>query len=286
MRQLAAPSDLKPSPGPTKSARHREHSTVYNFLIASGLSLAAGAVSGLALGGLVYGIIPALLLLVGSYFLLLRRSIKQVEGISAQVGQIMATADKQSRAQARNQRAAKQSIERAVDQAISTLRTGYPIGQWQWGVRSQLDAQIGNLLFTSQRFKEAKPYLKTGFARLWTTRAMLGVCMYREQKFKEMNAAFDEAIQYNRKKQGLLYATYAWCVLSAKDGRSGDERRDEALDILTRGNSAMDGKDPMLGRNLDAVRNGKKMVMSGYGQQWYMFHLETMKMPRQAVRGR
>ena len=259
---------------------------VYNFLIAMGSAILTGAIAGLGLGGWVYGIIPALLVLLGGYFLLLRRSIKQVEIISARVGQIMTAAERQSRSQARNQRAAKQLINRAIDRSISELRKGYVIGQWQWGVRSQLDAQIGNLLFMSERFTEAKPYLKTGFARQWTTRAMLGVLLYKEGNFSGMRDAFDECIRYNKKKQGLLYATYAWCLLNAKDGRKAEDRRSDALDVLTRGNTAMDSKDDQLTRNLDAVRNGKKMAMSGYGQQWYMFRLEAMKTPKQQVRGR
>ncbi len=259
---------------------------MYNFLIAVVAALVVGAAAGLGLGGWTYGIIPGLLVLAGGYFILLRRSIKQVGVISARVGQIMTVADRQSRSQARNQRAAQQVIQRAVDRAISELRKGYAVGQWQWGIRSQLDAQIGNLLFTSQRFKEAKPYLKTGFVRLWTTRAMLGALLYRDQDFAGMRDAFEEGIRYNKKKQGLMYAAFAWCVLNAKDGRKADERRDDALEILARGDKAMAQKDPNLTRNLDAVRNGKKMVMNGYGQQWYMFHLEKMRMPKQQVRGR
>ena len=151
---------------------------MYNFLIALGAAFIIGGASGVGLGGLSYGIVPGLLVAVGGYFLLLRRSIRQVEVLSARVGKLMTQAERQGRAQARNQRAAQQVIQRAVDQAITELRKGYLIGQWQWGIRSQMDAQIGNLLFTSKRFKEAKPYLETGFARLWTTRAMLGACHF------------------------------------------------------------------------------------------------------------
>ena len=271
---------------PYTSATIRNDNNVYNFLIALGLSFLVAALSGLGLGGWVYGIIPGLLAAVGGYFLLLRRSIRQVEALSSKVGKVMTLAERQSRAQARNQRAAQQVIHRAVDQAIAELRKGYVIGQWQWGIRSQMDAQIGNLLYTSKRFKESKPYLQTGFARLWTTRAMLGACHFRDQNWAGMRTAFDEAIRYNRKKQGLLYAVYAWCLLHAKDGRKQTERRDDALEVLTRGVDAMDGKDASLSRNLDAVRNGKKMTMNSYGQQWYMFHLETPRMPKQHLKGR
>ena len=116
---------------------------MYNFLIATGAATLIGILAGVGLGGWTYGIIPALLVLLGGYFILLRRSIKKVEVISARVGQIMTAAERQSRGQARNPRAAKQSISRAIDQSIAELRKGYDIGQWQWGVRSQLDAQIG-----------------------------------------------------------------------------------------------------------------------------------------------
>ena len=259
---------------------------VYNFLIALGASTVIGVIAGIGLGGWSYGVIPALLVLLGGYFFLLRRSIKQVETISGRVGQIMTVAERQSRSQARNPRAAKQIISRSIDRSITELRKGYLIGQWQWGIRSQLDAQIGNLLFMAERFTEAKPYLKSGFARQWTTRAMLGALLFKEGNFPGMREAFDECIRYNKKKNGLLYAAYAWCLLNAKDGRKAEDRRSEALEVLTRGNTAMDSKDDQLVRNLDAVRNGKKMNMTGYGQQWYMFRLEAMRTPKQQVRGR
>ena len=259
---------------------------MYNFLIAVGAALVVGVAAGIGLGDWGYGVVPALLVGGIAYFLLLRRSIRQVEAISEKVGGIMTRADRQSRGQARNPRAAQAAVQRAVDQSIAELRKGYAIGQWQWGIRSQMDAQIGNLLFTSKRFKEAKPYLETGFARLWTTRAMLGACHFKDGNWDAMRIAFDEAIRYNKKKQGMLYAVYAWCVFNAKDGRKADERRDDAMEVLTRGEKNLDAEDANVTRNLDALRNGKKMSMTGYGQQWYMFHLEAPKMPRQQIRGR
>ena len=74
---------------------------MYNFLIATGAATLIGILAGVGLGGWTYGIIPKLVLL-GGYFILLRRSIKKVEMISARVGQIMTAAERQSRGQARN----------------------------------------------------------------------------------------------------------------------------------------------------------------------------------------
>ena len=58
---------------------------MYNFLIATGAATLIGILAGVGLGGWTYGIIPALLVLLGGYFILLRRSIKKVEVISARV---------------------------------------------------------------------------------------------------------------------------------------------------------------------------------------------------------
>ena len=98
----------------------------------------------------------------------------------------MTAAERQSRSQAPNA-SGEATINRAIDRSISELRKGYVIGQWQWGVRRN-STPNGNLLFMSERFTEAKPYLKTGFARQWTI-AMLGVLLYKEGNFSGMRDA-------------------------------------------------------------------------------------------------
>ena len=50
------------------------------------------------------------------------------------------------------------------------------------------------------------------------------------------------------------------------------------------------GGDERLQANLEALREGKKMKMNGYGDMWYQFHLEkqgaVIKQQTKAVQGR
>jgi len=259
---------------------------VYNFLISFGAAIFITALAGALLGGPQYGIAPGILVGVLCYWLLARRSFKKVEVLSREVGVIMEAAGRKVNLQ-RQQKQQEAVMQAAIDQAIKKLRGAYAIASWQWGIRAQMDGQIGQLLFMGKRFDRAKPYLKDGFARVWTTRAMLGVCHFKNQDWSGMNAAFAESEKHN-KKQGMLYAVWAWCVLNAKDGRRSEARRDSAIEILARGDKKTDNKDPLLQKNLEAIRNGRSMRMQGYGNQWYMFHLERPRQAqtRQVIRGR
>jgi hypothetical protein len=259
---------------------------MYNLLISLAVAIALGAGATLAFGGWLYAIIPFLLVFVLAYFLLARRSFRQVEAISREVGAIIEQASKQASG-TRKQRQAAQLISAAMDRAIGVLRNAYKVGLWQFGVKSQIDAQIGQLLFMDKRFDQARPYLTTGFARIWTTRTMLAVCHFKGKEWAKMSAAFDEAMK-NNKKQGIVYSVYAWCLMQAKSMGDASERQNKALAVLSQGKEATDGKDPILLRNLDAVRNGKKLNMGGYQQQWWMFHLEqpNLAAQRPQIRGR
>jgi hypothetical protein len=259
---------------------------LYNFLISLGLILGVTALAGFLLGGAQYGIAPGVLGGVIAYWLLARRSFKRVELLSREVGGIMEAAGRKVNLQ-RQPKQQEAVMQAAIDQAIKKLRGAYAIASWQWGIRAQMDGQIGQLLFMGKRFDRAKPYLKDGFARVWTTRAILGVCHFKGQAWEAMNSAFAESEKHN-KKQGMLYAVWAWCVLNAKDGRKSDQRRDHAIEILARGEKKTESKDPLLQKNLEALRNGRSMRMQGYGNQWYMFHLERPRQAqtRQVIRGR
>jgi tetratricopeptide (TPR) repeat protein len=232
---------------------------MYNLLIA----LAAGVVTTLAFGfgfgggkfSFAYGIIPGVIALVGVYFVLARRSMKQVQALAEQ--------------------AQKQLQSRNIDRAVDIFKTGYPIGKWQFFVKSQIDAQIGTLLFVSKRFDEAESYLKNAFTKNWTARAMLGVLYYKRRSFDEMEEVFDGAVQAN-KKQPLLWNLYAYCLWKSK-------QRDKAIEVLNRAVDALDG-NKQTDRNLKALKNKRKMKMRSWNQMWYQFHLDRMPQQRQQFR--
>ena len=234
---------------------------MYNLLI----SLAAGLITtiifasifGQGAWSILYGIVPGLLVLLGVYIWLARRSIAQLQalGEAAQV----------------------QLQNRNIDRAIEIFKSGYPIGKWQFLIKGQLDAQIGTILFVAQRFDEAEPYLKGAFAKNWTARAMLAVLYYKRRKFDEMITVFEDAVSAN-KKEALLWNLYAYCLWKAK-------KRDKAIEVLNRAAEALEGNE-VTRKNLEALKNGRKMKMRSWNQLWYQFHLDRMPVQRQRMQFR
>jgi tetratricopeptide (TPR) repeat protein len=234
---------------------------MYNLLIA----LAAGVVTTLAFGflfgggsfSLVYGIIPGLIAAVVTYIMMARRIMKQVQALAAQ---------SQQQLQSRN-----------IDRAVEVLQTGYSMGKWQFFVRAQIDSQIGSILYIAQRFDEAERYLQNAFAKNWTAKAMLAVLYYKRRKFDEMEEVFEEAVSAN-KKQALLWNLYAYCLWKSK-------QRDKAIAVLNRATEKLDGHK-QTEKNLEALKNNRKMKMRSWNQMWYQFHLDRMPQQRQRVQFR
>ncbi|MFW5966227.1 MAG: tetratricopeptide repeat protein [Persicimonas sp.] len=234
---------------------------MYNLLIALGV----GAVTTLALGFLVgggsfsvlYGIIPGIIAAVVTYIFLARRTMKQVQALA--------------------QTAQQQLQNQNTDRAVEILKSGYPLGKWQFFVKSQIDAQIGTILYVSKNLDQAESYLKNAFAKNWTAQGMLGVLYYKRRKFDEMEEVFEQAVQAN-KKQALLWNLYAYCLWKSK-------QRDKAIDVLNRALDKLDGYK-QTERNLKALKNGRKMKMRSWNQLWYQFHLDRMPQQRQRVQFR
>lgn len=234
---------------------------MYNLLI----SLAAGLITavifamifGVGSWSIVYGVVPGLLVFVGVYIWLARRSLNQIQALGDQA---------QAQLQARN-----------IDRAIDIFKQGYPVAKWQFMIEQQLDAQIGTIYFVAERFDEAEPYLKTAFTKNWTARAMLGVLYYKRRKFDEMEQAFETATAAN-KKEALLWNLYAYCLWKSK-------QRDKAIQVLNQALEHLDGH-AVTEKNLNALQNNKKMKMRSWNQLWYQFHLDRMPVQRQRVQYR
>jgi tetratricopeptide (TPR) repeat protein len=235
---------------------------MYNLLIA----LAAGVVAtigfGFILGGgtlsIWYGLVPGILALIGVYIYLARRSFKQ-----------MRTYVEKAQQQVQNQN---------IDPAVDILKEAYPIADWQFLIKSQIDGQIGTILYSAKRFDEAEQYLKrassaAAIAQNWIAPAMLGVYYYKQQKYDKMREIFEDAVTANQDKP-LLWNLYAYCLWKSRN-------RSDAIDVLNR---ALDHNenDEKTEQNLNALKNGNKMKMRGWGNVWYQFHLD--RPPQQQMR--
>ena len=211
-------------------------------------------------------IFPAVVAGVVAYILLARRTVKQLEAVMGQVQ--------------------KELKDRRIEKAIATLESARPLSRWQFLVASQLEGQIGSLLYIQKKFDEAEPHLKKSFVKMWPARAMLAAQHFRRKEWKEMEAVFDAAIRAN-KGESLLYATYAWC-----EDKRGERKK--AIEVLQRGASEVKS-DERLKTLLSRLQNDKRMKLDAFGEQWYQFWLETPPMmqgpggsfgPRQVKWGR
>ncbi len=168
-----------------------------------------------------------------------------------------------------------------TEKAVKTLESGYKYGKWQFYVRSQIESQIGTIYYLKREFTEAFEYLQKGFVRHWVSMGMLAICYMKKQKTTKMIETFDKACAAAR-KEPLIWNLYAFCLEKVGE-------KDKAIEVLEKGLKKAAG-DERLQENLEALKEGRKMKMKGYGDLWYQFHLEKpgnlIKQQTKAVQGR
>lgn len=204
---------------------------------------------------------PALLGLVACYIYLSRRAWKELENlIKNALGVLEPMRNRIDLAQHPERRNA------LIDEAIKKLKLGYKFSRWQFLVRSQIDAQIGIILYSiKQDLNASMPYLEKSFKRNWIAQGMLAVAYMKKHKPEKMEEVFEVAVRLN-KKQDLLWNLYAYCFQKMK-------KQEKAIEVLNRAKKILPANKHVID-NLVALQNNKKMKMKGYGEQWYQFNLE------------
>lgn len=234
---------------------------MYNLIISLVAAIVVTVATGFAFGGgdfeIWYGIVPGLIVFVGVFIFMARRILKQTEVI---IGE-----------------AQREFKNQNIDRGIEVLERARPLARWQFLLGSQIDGQIGSVLFMGKRFDEAESYLKRSFKKNWVAQAQLGVLHYKRKDFAQMKEVFEVAVASN-KKESLLWNLYAYTLW--KQGK-----RDEAIEVLNRAMEAL-GDDDKTERNLKALKNNRKMKMRGWNMMWYQFHLDRPPMQRQQFRRR
>lgn len=209
--------------------------------------------------GLIGAILPAIAVLLLSFFLISRHLAKKLEtGMSGLQEDLM-----------------KGQIDKAIKH-LKELQSRY--GRWQFFLSSTIDGQIGSIYYMKAQYQLAKPYLERAFVRHWVAKAMLALIYYRERKMKKMEEVFANTTKHV-KKAGLLWSLWAYCVW-----RNGDNER--AISILAKGKDILGESDPHLAQNLLSLQNSKRMKMKSYGEQWYQFQLELTPGQTQMKQGR
>jgi len=219
---------------------------MYNLLIA----IAAGIAAFLAFLAIPLftwwsALLPATVALLGAYYVLARRTLKQLEAI------LLASQ--------------KDLVARRTEACVEKLGEGFKLSRWQFLVAGQVHAQLGMILYMMKRFDDARPHLEKSYGRIGQARAMLGALHYMKKDWAAMEKTFEAAVSLN-KKDGFLWGVYAWCLDNAGE-------RDKALKALARAVDASPS-DEKLKANRLALQNEKRLKMKAYGNEWWIFHLE------------
>ncbi len=151
-----------------------------------------------------------------------------------------------------------------IDVAIEKMKKAYKYANWQLMVRSQIDAQIGVLLYATKRFDESLPYLSKSSKRNSMAISMLLASYFKAKDFDKMKKLIDVAVKVN-KKDSFMQALSAYLYLEVGD-------RDRAISILNNALKKVPA-DERLHNALDATRNNKKIKMQTYGTLWLQLHL-------------
>ncbi len=212
------------------------------------VALAAGLAVFLAVAfttKVVYGIFPALAVVIGVYFVLARRFGKKVEALM--------------------ERATTEVQAQRLPNAVQILRGGYRYAPWVFLMKGQLDGQVGAFLYLEKNFDEAVPLLESAWSRHWVAKGMLASHWFRRHKPEAAFEVLEKAVAVS-KKEAMLYGLKAFMQVKLKD-------RDGARATLVRGTEVLD-KNEALKENLLRLQNGEELRMYLFGEAWWQFHLQ------------
>jgi len=237
---------------------------MYNLLLSFAVWLAITAAVRLFGFPLLAGVIPGFIAFGATFILLGRR-------IQARISALAEAVKKELSSMTANQREQKVKLEKAV----KILEEGLKYDKWQFGVGSSLHSQIGQLKYTFKDHDGALDHFRKGTPRDYFGKAMEGALWYQRKDAEKMTAAFEEAVKHG-KKEAIIWAVYAWCLVQQKE-------KDKALKVMARAVEANPSEEK-LKAGLTALQNDKKLKMKPYEPMWWQFGLENP--PLQQMGGR
>ena len=232
---------------------------MYNLLISLAVGIAVALLVKLAGFSLWAGLIPAILAMVATFVLLAKRVADRIQKLMAVVQQDLQT-----------QPTSQKDAQAKVDRAVKTLEQGLVYEKWQFLVGPEIHAQMGMLKYMVKDLDGAKAHFDKASSRNYMAKAMEGALLYQRKDFPAMKAAFEAAVKAG-KKESIIWAVYAWCLMQNKE-------KDEALRVLARGVEA-NPKDEKLKTSLGQLQNDKRLKMKPYEPTWWQFGLEAPPMP-------
>jgi len=228
---------------------------MYNVLISLAVGIVVALLVKLAGFSLWAGIVPGLIAMVIAFVLLARR-------VAARIQALMTTVQQDLQSQPTSQKDAQGRVERAV----KTLEKGLVYDKWQFMVGPEIHAQIGMLKYMVKDLDGAKSHFDKSSSRNYMAKAMEGALYYQRKDFAAMKRAFEAAVK-SGKKESIVWAVYAWCLLQNKE-------KDEAQRVLARGVEE-NPKDERLKTSLSQIQNDKRLKMKPYEPMWWQFGLEA-----------
>lgn len=229
---------------------------MYNLL----LSALAGLLTFLVVWGIfspVAGVIPALLVMTITMFLLTRRIGRRIEGEMMKLVPMLQA----------------QQVEPAQAH-LRELKARY--GRWQVMLSGQIDAQLGMIDYMQRKWDEALPKLQNGRFRNWQAQVCIGAIHYRKGDRDKAWAEFESARRV-APKEVMIYLVHSVLLL-----KSGD--RDGALTVVAEGLKRAPESD-LLKRLHKDLANKRQIKPDKLSENWYQFFPEDL-VKSQLVRGR
>jgi len=228
---------------------------MYNLLISFATGVLVAVMVQFAGFPIWAGIIPGTLLFIGAYVLLARR-------IALKVQALVTSAQKELSSSPTSVRDRDQKVAKAV----RLLEEGLVYDRWQFLIASELHSQIGMIKYMVKDLEGALPHLSKANPRNGMALALLGALYFQKKDYAKSVQNFEVAVRAS-KKEGIIWAAYAWCLLQQKE-------KDKALKVMARAVEA-NPSDEKLKAGLTALQNDKKLKMKPYEPMWWQFGLET-----------
>ena len=238
---------------------------MFNLLIAVGVGFLVAVAIKLAGFSLIAGIIPGTFVMIGVFIYLGRRTFLQLQAVMTQV---------QAELSSMTANPKEQKVK--ADKAVKMLESALPLGRWQFLVESEVHGQIGTIKYLFKDHDGALDAFKKTNGRNYIAKAMQGAIWFQRKQYPEMEACFEEAVK-NGKKEGLMWAAYAWCLTQNKES-------DKALSVLSRG-VAINPSDEKLKKALTDLQNDKRLKMKAWEPMWWQLGLETPPQPQAQFAG-
>lgn len=214
---------------------------------------------------LIAGIIPGTIVMLGVYVVVARRTFVKVQAV-------MESVKKEFESMPANEKERKVK----ADKVIKMLEAALPLGKEQFLIESELHAQIGMIHHLFKNTEAAMASFSKTTPRSYLARAMQAAIYFQRKDYQAMRSAFEEAVKHG-KKDGMVWAAYAWCLQQNKDV-------DGALKVLAR-SVAENPSDDKLKSALTALQNDKKLKMKPWEPGWWQFGLEAPPMQQPQFMG-